>query len=591
MKQDFHGFLAEAFYGQAEAGDLETSTQTFQYGTGLPDGSFFISGSHYKQEPIYSRDRDISRSADTRRLGGSDQRSSATPDARISLPDGQTLIANGAGYRPATDEDLFNFSDFTTAGVPLERLSLYTNASYDFSEQVTALVEMSYAETEATATLAPTPVFTGFEQHPLLVAADATYNPFAVQLDDVRRRLIELPERQQRNESEVTRLSAVVEGLFADWNWDTAFNWSRSEASEVTRGIVNADRLRRGLGPADNCLGAEIDGCVAVNLVGPSGSIMPDQADYIRATGEVSGYTKLSSLSFNVSRALELLPTGNTDLAFGLEHRRESTSKRPSALLASASTIGATNFEATSGERNVSELYLEAVQPIWKSTNGLYSFDVEAAIRTSDYSRFGSTTNPKVALRFQAGPSLLLRANYAEGFRAPSLNQLYEGNTEDQAFINDPCTQPENVGLLPGCTALADDTRNQFLTVSGGNEDLKPETSESYSVGLVWTPTALQGLALSADYFQIDQEDVVSSSAQFIVNQNARFGTFDDRVSRDEMGNLVLVSAQNINIGERSVRGADFAITWHLPRQPLPGPPGPQRTKAGPCRHLPRRGL
>ena len=567
MKREFHGFLAEGFYGQAMEGDLETSTQTLQYGTGLPDGSFFISASHYQQDPIYSRDRDISRTADTRLLGGSDQRSSATPNARILLPGGQTLIANGTGYRPATDEDQFNYQAYTTAVVPLDRLSLYTNASYDFSEQVTAFVEASYVDTEATATLAPTPVFTAFEQEPLVVAADATYNPFGVELEDVRRRLIEFPERRQRNESEVIRFSAIVEGLFADWNWDAAYSWSRSEASETTHGIVNADLLRQALGPASGCLGAEIDGCVAVNLVGPAGSVTPDQASFIRATGEVSGYTKLSSLGFNVSRAFELIPAGRTDLALGFEHRLESTSKRPSELLASASTIGATNFEPTRGDRNVSEFYLEAVQPVWKSENGLYSFDIEAAVRFSDYSSFGSTTNPKIALRFQAGPSLLLRANYTEGFRAPSLNQLYEGNTESQAFINDPCTQPQNVGRLPGCAALADETRNQFLTVSGGNEDLQPETSESYSIGMVWTPAAIQGFALSVDYFQIDQEDVVSSSAQFIVNQNARYGAFDDRVGRDDFGNLTLVSAQNINIGERKVSGADFALTWHLPRQ------------------------
>jgi iron complex outermembrane receptor protein len=567
MKQDFHGLLVEGFYGQAQEGDLETATQTLQYGTGISDGSFFISASHYKQEPIYSRDREISQTPDTRSLGGSDQRSSATPGSRVLLPNGQTVIAEGTGYRPATDEDLFNYQAFTTAVVPIERLSVYTNASYDFNEQVTGFVELSYTDTEATAILAPTPVFTAFEQEPLSVAADARYNPFGAELHDVRRRLIEFPERQQRNESEVMRFSMVVEGLFSDWNWDAAYNWSRSEATEITRGIVNADLLQRAIGPAANCQGVDIDGCVPVNLLSFPGSISPEQVQYVAATGEVSGYTKLTGLSFNLSRALTLIPAGRTEFALGIEHRLESTSKSPSDLLASASTIGTTNFEATRGDRNTSELYLELLQPVWKSDNGLYSFNVEAAFRYSDYSNFGSTTNPKIALRFQGGPAILFRANYAEGFRAPSLNELYEGNTEDQAFINDPCTQPRNVALLPGCTALADSTRNQFLTVTGGNEDLKPETSESYSAGLVWTPGALQGMALSVDYFRIDQEDVISSSAQFIVNQNARGEAFEDRVSRDDMGNLTLVSAQNINIGERRVSGVDFALNWHFPRQ------------------------
>jgi iron complex outermembrane receptor protein len=234
-------------------------------------------------------------------------------------------------------------------------------------------------------------------------------------------------------------------------------------------------------------------------------------------------------------------------------------------LLASISTLGGNNFEATRGDRRVLELYAESILPLWKSGDGLRSLDLEAALRMSDYSDFGSTTNPKVSLRWQFAPSLLLRGNYAAGFRAPSLNELYQGRTEEQAFISDPCTQPRNVGTLPGCSQLADPTRNQFLVLQGGNPDLDAETADSYSLGMLWTPGHIPGFALSVDYFAIDQADVVSSSAQFIVDQNARFDAFDDRVERDDMGNLRLVTADNINIGERSVKGMDFAFTWHLP--------------------------
>ena len=173
-----------------------------------------------------------------------------------------------------------------------------------------------------------------------------------------------------------------------------------------------------------------------------------------------------------------------------------------------------------------------------------------------------------MGLRLQLGESLLLRAGYASGFRAPSLNELYEGATEEQAFIADPCTQAANVSALPGCTQQADPTRNQFLVVKGGNPDLKAESADTLSAGLVWTPTALRGLRLSADLFEIEQEDVVSSSAQFIISQNARNGSFADSVTRDAEGNLVLVTANNINIGRRLVRGLDLGLNYHFPRQP-----------------------
>ncbi len=565
MKRDFHGLLTEAYYGEAAAGDLETSTYTVQYGTGLPHGSLFLSATSYSQDAIFSRDRSVSASADGRLRGGADQRSSATPNARITLPSGQQLIHDNGRYREATPEDLFNYQDYTSAVVPMDRRSLYGNASYDFSEQVTGLVEASYLDTRAGAVLAPTPVFTGFEQDPLIVAADNIYNSFGEELLDVRRRLVELPQRRQIDSSEVMRFSAVMEGLYEDWNWDVGYSWSRSEAQQETRNLVNADNLRRAIGPAAQCQGGEIDGCVPVNVLAGPGSIDAEQVDYIVATGKVRGHSTLSNITLNVSNEGLDLPIGSTDMAFGLEFRQESTSKKPSALLASVGTIGATNFEATAGSRKITELYAETIVNAWNSADGDASLNLEGAVRFSDYSDFGGDINPRLGLRLQLSPSVLVRASYADGFRAPSLNELYQGATEDQAFITDPCTQPNNIGRLPGCTLPADPTRNQFLTVTGGNPELAPETSSSYGAGLVITPLPTPGLTLSADAFSIDQRKVVSSSAQYIVDQNARFGRFDERVQRDALGNLQLVDAVNLNVGRRKVEGADLSLMYKLP--------------------------
>ncbi|MDO8860221.1 TonB-dependent receptor [Haliea sp. E1-2-M8] len=569
MKRDFYGVLAETYYGESSRGDLATTTQTLQYGTSFRDGGLFLSASHYEQEPLFSRDRAVSRSADTRLLGGTDQRSSATANARVVLPDGQSLIARSDGsYRPTGPDDLFDFQAFTTAVVPLRRSSVYASINRDLNPQVTTSLEASYLQTSARATLAPTPVFTGFEQIPLTVAADNPFNDFGQDIVDVRRRLVEFPSRTQRNESRVGRVSAMLEGLYSDWHWDMGVNWSRSEATETVSNLVDTERLRRALGPADQCQGAGVDGCVPVAIMGPVGSIGPEQVDYLRVAGETSGHSSLSSAAINLSNALLNLPAGRGDLALGVEFRHESTAKRPDARLASLGTIGATNFEATHGDRKIIELYAESRVPIWNSASGGRGLELEAAIRHSTYSDFGASTNPKLGLKLQLGPSLTLRGGYARGFRAPSLNELYEGSSEQQAFLSDPCTQAANTGVLPGCTQQADPSRNQFLTVKGGNPDLEAETSDSLSAGLVWIPLRIPGLRVSADYWEIKQDDVVSSSAQFIVDQNARNGSFADSVTRDPLGNLVRVEANNINVGRRRIRGADLGFSYHFPDQP-----------------------
>lgn len=568
MKQDFNGLLAETYYGETSRGDLQTRTQTVQYGTALPNGSFFINISDYGQGDIASRDRRVSRSADNRSVGGADLRSSATETARVRLPDDTAVILDQGQYRTATDEDLFDFRAFTTAVVPLDRTSVYSNASYDFTERISGLFEFQYLESEAEATLAPTPVFTAFERIPLTISQTNEFNPFGVDIEDARRRLVELPPRLQKNNSQVTRFSAVIEGLFEEWNWDISYNWSRSEATETLFNLVNADNLQLGLGPAQSCEDLLNGNCVPVNLLGPAGSITPTQLDFIRARSKVSGYSKLSAISLNVSKESLNFHGRSFALALGAEYRNESTSKKPSNSIAAINTLGGSNFEPTRGDRQIAELYAETLVSAWESADGSYSLDLEAALRFSDYSDFGSTTNPRLGLRFAANSSYLVRLNYSRGFRAPSLNELFRGASESQAFLDDPCTQAENVDVLPGCLQQADPTRNQFLTVIGGNEELEPEESKSYGIGLLWTPSEFPGITASVDFFRLNQDNVVDSSAQFIVNQNALTGSLGNQILRDSMGNLQLVEATNLNVGKRKISASDFSLTYHHQKRP-----------------------
>lgn len=565
MKRDFYGWLAEAYHGQSSRGDLQTRTQTLQYGGTIPRGTLFVSAAHFEQEALFSRDRPVSRSADTRELGGTDQRSSATPDARVVLPDGSAVIATPGGYRAAGPEDLYNYQQATTAVVPLRRDSVYASLIRDITDQVSAELELHWLKTSARATLAPTPVFTGFEQTPLVVAADNPFNTFGMPLADVRRRLVEFPAREQHNESEVFRASAIVEGVYADWHWDVALNRSENRARESLYNLVDAERLQRGIGPAADCRGAAIDGCQPINLTGPAGSLGPEQVDYLKADGSISGYSSLSSVGINLSNALLHLPAGRGDLAVGVEFRHEATAKRPDQRLANTSILGASNLQATRGERKVLELYAETRLPLWR--HGQRRLELEAALRQSSYSDFGAATNPQLGLRYQLNPGLVLRAGYARGFRAPSLKELHEGPSETQAFISDPCTIPGSVDRLPGCIRQADPTRNQFLVIKGGNPDLDAEHADTWSAGIRWNPATFPGLRLSADYFLIDQKDVVASSAQFIVNRNARDGSFGEHITRDALGSLVEVTADNLNVGRRRVQGIDLGLSWTLPRQ------------------------
>ncbi len=567
MKRDFYGLLLEHFSGTAEQGDGRTNTTTIQYGTGFRHGSLFVSASHFDQSEIHARDRDISASADGRSRDGADLRSSATPDARVTLPSGETVIRDAltGEYRPVGNNDLYNFPDYKSSLVPSQRDFLYAHASYDFSEQITGALELSYSETKSRANFSPTPVFTAFENQPLNIAEDNIYNPFDTELNDVRRRLSELEPRRQDNNSEVERIALVLQGLHGGWDWELSHSWSRNKAREVFRGAINADNLARGLGPAENCQGQAIDGCVPINLFGPPGSIDQEQLDYLEITTKVTGETKLSSYSFTAARNLFSLPYGIVDFAMGLEYRDESTSKKPDTQLSTGAVIGGNNFQPTHGGRDVFEAYFESIAPLWHSCDEGAQLDFEIALRYSKYSDFGDITNPKYGLRWQISDSLMVRATHSQGFRAPTLNELYQGRSEIQAFLTDPCALTAGAALLPGCEQAADPTRNQFLTVSGGNPELRPEKSRGYTLGLVLTPQSMEGFHASLDFYDIETSQVVDSSAQFILNQNAAFGRFADRVQRNENGDLQRIEATFLNIGERRVQGMDLHAGYVMP--------------------------
>lgn len=569
MKRELDGVELDVYRGIAEENDLETYSGSLRLGKKFQRGDAIMSFSLFDQDPIFSRDRAVSASADLRQFGGSDRRSSATPSTRIRLPDDRTVTlarTNTGDFLPGTDpndfravnaDDRYNFQQSTTAIVPSRRESYYFAANYDLTGNATIYADYNYSRNQAKAQFAPTPVFTGFESIALPVDSTQIYNVFGTELNDLRRRIIELPERQQDNQSSAERFGLGLETHFAGLNWNLEGHWSKTEARETIKHLVNAENLARALGPAANCQGIDIDNCEPVNLFGPPGSIDENQLGYIRANSRHAGYFKVSGLSLSTTANLGRVPAGAIEAALGIEYRKESSQTAPVGV--AAAVLGGASLGASSGERNIREFYVESVIPLYRN-NRQQSVNLELASRFSSYSDFGSTNNPRIALNARANRNLLLRVSYAKGFRAPSLLELNQVNGESQAFLQDPCAEPSNVGVLIGCNQASDPTRQQYLTLEGGNSELEPEHSKHFSAGFVLNPETMERFSASIDYFKLQQRDVIDSNAQFILNQNAQSNAFNDRVERDQNGELLLINATEINVGRRDIEGLDFNL-------------------------------
>lgn len=565
-KKSVDGIQLESYRGRSRYNDLETRNTNLVFGREFDRAQFIVSATLYDQAPIFSRERRISSDADTSAIGGFDQRSSATPNVRVDLPGGDLILGeDGNGgflpgtsaehFRPLTDDDGFNYLAHTTAIVPSSRKAVNATFQLDLNDDLGTYIDLAFTDTKSQNRLAPVPLFLAFESQPYFVAADQLYNPFGQDLYDVRRRLLEFGDRIQDNTTQSRRIAWGLEGGSDRLSWDIEWHWSHTDASESYRNILNGDHLAQALLGPQFCN----DDCVALNIFGPPDSIDHEQMNYLRHTLVFNGFSKLFGASGNLS-----FQWGEAKIAFGLDWRKEQMAFAPMDL--AVSPVGAPNRGPSAGERTIAEAYWEASLPLLKDYWAAHSLELEVATRLSHYSDFGETTNPHIALKYRPVESVLFRLAYSEGFRAPSLIELYESGVEDQAFLIDPCADPLRYVDLLGCKGLADDTRVQFLTVRGGNPALEPERSKNITLGMVFASKHWPAFTASVDYYRIQQRNVVDANAQYILDQNAETGLFPQRVVRDANGDILSIAANKINVGTRRVRGWDITTKYALPK-------------------------
>ncbi len=558
LRKDFEGISIDNYYGQSEAGDRETESHYLTWGRHGERSHVMIGLAQYKQGSIMSRDRSLSESADSRNFGGTDKRSSAIPEGFIALDSSTTLTATTPrDYRDWSLEDRYDYNDYTSAATPLQSNSAYLSADFDLSDNTLIYTEVAGIHTAAESTMAPSPVFTRFDNGDLTIAADNIYNPFSQAITDVRRRVTELGPRIQENRTTSWRLNAGIKGVRNLWHWELNTSLQRAEKSEKLSNLINPLALSQGLkGPA-NCNSS--NDCIPINLLGPSGSIDQAQLEFIRGVSTTNSRTRMESLTFISDGTLGENRSGEILAAIGFELRHEALIT-DSNDLDGLSYIGGHSPGATRGSRTIKETFAEVSIPIQEEKLWL-----DGAIRLSSYSDFGNTYNPKLAIRWQVLDDINLRISYASGFRAPTLTDMYQQGYQSQEFILDPCTSDSSTSLV-GCPAQTDNARIQYLTEFGGNPDLTPETSETLTASLAWTPERIEGLSTALEIFNIQQEDVIGSNPQFLVEQNAYAGLFSDRVLRDERGEITKILATRINKGRRTIRGYDISLRYELPQ-------------------------
>ncbi|OYX94997.1 MAG: hypothetical protein B7Y74_05530, partial [Novosphingobium sp. 35-62-5] len=274
---------------------------------------------------------------------------------------------------------------------------------------------------------------------------------------------------------------------------------------------------------------------------------------------------------------------GEASLAIGAEHRRETLRTMDDPLARTELTYGGSGYTVHPDldvAFVVDELYGELVVPVFADLPFAGSLTLEGAYRYSSYSTVGETHTWKLGGTWSPVSGLMFRGVRSRSMRAPNFGELYEPTITRQAgSITDPCeagdyyqsaTRSANCRSLGVVTPLGDVKVGPLISTSG-NPNLKPETSQSLTLGLVLRPNALRGFEATIDYWDINIRDVITQYGETtVLNLCVDLPTIDNihcrAVNRDPMtGGVTAIRTTQINVSQLSARGVDIGARYALP--------------------------
>ena len=277
-----------------------------------------------------------------------------------------------------------------------------------------------------------------------------------------------------------------------------------------------------------------------------------DAREYLVA--RVTNNTTVEQTAFEVGATGDLfdLPAGPVGMFIGASYREDKIFSNVDRNIEESNAWGRSAEGDTRGSVNINEVYAELDVPLLADRTLAYDVGINASYRLSDDEFFGSEDTWRVTAHWDFTENFRLRGTAGTSFRAPNLKELFIADQTgfEGAFI-DPCIPPANDDrsqvILDNCISegvdpltLGSNGAPSVPVVSGGADDLRPETSDSWSVGAVFTQpwTDSFDLQISIDLTNLEITDAVAEpSAGFILNQCYTSAGFTDplcgRVTRN----------------------------------------------------------
>lgn len=497
LKQRFDGLETHLRAGGVTSGHARELQFSQTVGKTWDRGSFLVSYEYQLRTALRSADRAYARSADSRPFGGTDHRLPYSLPGNIfgfsdegalvpafAIPPGQ----NGGGLSPGDFlPDAVNL-DNSRAGTDISprqaRHSLYARAAQSLSDDVELSLEGRFAHRRFDSRT--------FGYATILSVTDA--NPWFVSPTGASSDLIgyvftrELGATRTAGSARTFGLTAAVDArLGSEWQLTGYAAYAGQRDVSKTDRIANEYILAEALGATPD---------------DPATAYSPVRDGYFNPYGDgdanpqavldaISGYTVARTRSTILTAdmladgPLFALPGGMAKLAVGADYREE---RFRTGTIDYFFAPTPTASDPAHYARRIWAGFAELSLPLFGADNsrpGFERLDLTAAVRTEHYDDFGSTTNPKLALRWVPVEGLSLRGTWGTSFRAPNLRELGAPGSINPAVLDNAVGNSVVV-----------------LQRSGGNPGLSPEKAKSWTVGLDLKPRSLVGLTASLTVFR-----------------------------------------------------------------------------------------
>ncbi len=627
MRDDFEGIEFDANYQETGEGDGEESSLSTTFGINSDKGNIVVNLGYYDRGSVRQSARSYSEcpiwEADDgagpyQYCGGSSfslgMNSYLADDSRVQFEPGGNDSSTSAGYHDwinsGDDNDRYNYSALSYLSTPAERYNVSVLGNYEIADELNFFAEAYYTNRSSVQQMAPQPIYYayGANGRNWTMAQDSEVYPFIGLYDfDMPgstaageyntmyplRRMQEVGPRIFEQEVNTIQMTTGLEGMFGDYSWEVFYTYGRNSAVAKSKNYINMENAIKSVN--ENCEGVTVTGTQdnytvegnnaalpCINYMG-LGSISEADAEYLRYTDQGTSGTEMHHLAGVISGDLFELPAGPVGFAVGVERRKESAFNQPDAF--SSSGIGSGNaVQPTSGSYSVNEMYVELIAPLLTDLPLAQQVDLELAMRAFDYDTFGSDSTYKLGLTWRMNDALMLRSVVSTAFRAPSVGELFGGQSDSYTNFTDPCNGVGGADVdaryAAACAndvssgAIAGDGswsqgNGQVRAVVGGNPELGPETADTFTVGVVVEP--LEGLSFTVDYYDIELSNVVSSIGvgtrldKCYTAADGGLGganAFCQGVMRNAVGDFDGVPATSANLSTWKLTGMDYNVQY-----------------------------